>query len=460
MNVEQVTQQVKEVSSSEQNSCIKINNGIHYRRAADIVHQPTYCLTPETEKLIITVAGESLHIMGTIDGKKECFYEECFWGSKDHDIEVSLKKLYSAVKDFREHHSSYLNNIDPTDLLNRLENSNHNHLHNWSNCTDNNQLNHDNIWSQVETSLELRNLAYHGHELYEDFFQKGSKLHKLLNSLNTGTIIEINWLPNPKLKWRSHVPWGLMFQQTVPNQGQPINPLAFLGLRYRIEYIAHNPDGKPEALGSLKQTNRVHYLYWGQGNREIAPEAEWLRATLSSKWPNQEFVPRPDSINHKNDLLNSLEVPTPNPVNLIYFYCVCDVENGNSPVLRFGDNNGSYNIILETEMSQKELQDRPLVFANACATLASSPYMSNSLEKTFFKRGCAAYLGTESEVPIILASRFAIIFFYFFYSQLNLEKVVAGEAVVKTRLFLWQNYKNIGGLFYSYVGPYGLYVDY
>ncbi|MHC5832696.1 MAG: hypothetical protein ACYT04_96135, partial [Nostoc sp.] len=96
------------------------------------------------------------------------------------------------------------------------------------------------------------------------------------------------------------------------------------------------------------------------------------------------------------------------------------------------------------DMSQEEFLERPLVFANACTTLASSPHMANNLETTFFKRGCAAYLGTESEVPIVLASRFAILFFHFFYRTANPKKVVAGEAVVQTRLFLWQHYKNIG----------------
>jgi hypothetical protein len=459
MDTEQITKEIEGVKSSGKNISVRVKNPIIYRSAADIISQPTYGLTPEPEKLIISVTGEYLSINGTIDGKKHCFHEECFWASKQQEIVGSLDNLYSAVKNFREAHSSYLNNIDSIDLLSRLQDSNNNQIYDWSNCTDSTELEDKEIWGQVEKSKELRNLVYYGHELYEDFFPQNSKLYILLNSLKPGTIIEINWLLNSKLTWRSHVPWGLMFQQPVPDVGQPINPLGFIGLRYRMEYIAHNPDGKPEALGSLNKSNRVHYLYWGKKETEIAVEAEWLRTTLSLKWPNQEFVPHMRVTNQKNDLLNSLKSPTPNPVNLLYLYCVCDVGQGNTPVLRFGDNNGYSNIVQQTDMSQEEFLERPLVFANACTTLASSPYMANNLEKTFFKRGCAAYLGTESEVPIILASRFAIVFFHFFYHTVNPKKVAAGEAVVQTRLFLWQHYKNIGGLFYSYVGPYGLYID-
>jgi len=104
------------------------------------------------------------------------------------------------------------------------------------------------------------------------------------------------------------------------------------------------------------------------------------------------------------------------------------------------------------------LIDRPLVFANACTTAAADPYIANELEKVFFNRGCRAYLGTESKVPIQLASRFASIFFNFFYREVDSQPMAAGEAMAQTRLFLWTQYKNIGGLFYAYVNQYELFM--
>jgi hypothetical protein len=103
-------------------------------------------------------------------------------------------------------------------------------------------------------------------------------------------------------------------------------------------------------------------------------------------------------------------------------------------------------------------EDRPLVFANACSTVGADPYAVNELEAAFISRRCRAYLGTETKVPIQLASRFATVFFHFFDRLAAPEPMAAGEAVVQARHFLWTRYANIGGLFYSYVNQYGLYL--
>jgi len=458
MDIEQATKGIEGVITSQKKTSVRIRNSIKYRTASDIYRQPSYCLIPKPEKVTIVVHGEYVCVTGTINAKNVCFLEQWWWASKHREIVGSFRNLYSALNTFREAHSSYLDNINPTDILNNLQNLENNQPYDWENPIDSSDLEHQKIWNEVEISDELRQLAYYGYELYEGFFPKDSELRNLLNSLKPGSIIEFIWLPSSASEWLSHVPWGLMFQQPLPDSGEPINPLNFIGLRYRIEYKSHDPKGKLEALGFLHQTNRIHYLYWGETAEEIVPEVKWQRNILSSTWQNQEFVPNPDSTNPKIDILKSLKAPTPTPANLLYLYCFCDIGQGNTPVLRFGDNNANCNVVLPTDISQELLQDRPIVFANACTTLASSPDMANDLEKLFFKRGCGAYLGTEGKVPIKLASCFAMIFFHFFYRTVHPDRVVAGEAVIQTKLFLWQHYKNIGGFFYSYVGPYGLYV--
>ena len=60
--------------------------------------------------------------------------------------------------------------------------------------------------------------------------------------------------------------------------------------------------------------------------------------------------------------------------------------------------------------------------------------------------------------PIQFASRFASIFFHFLYRQMDPEPMAAGEAVAQTRLFLWTQYRNIGGIFYTYVNQYELFM--
>ena len=53
-----------------------------------------------------------------------------------------------------------------------------------------------------------------------------------------------------------------------------------------------------------------------------------------------------------------------------------------------------------------------------------------------------------------------MIFFYFFLRLVDKQQLpmAAGEAVAQTRLFLWSQYRNIGGLLYSYLNQYDLYM--
>ena len=78
------------------------------------------------------------------------------------------------------------------------------------------------------------------------------------------------------------------------------------------------------------------------------------------------------------------------------------------------------------------------------------------LEDVFLKRGCRAFIGTEAKVPIGFAARFATTFFSFLYRE-NECPVSAGEAFAQARKFLWDQYRILGGLLYSYVNDYDLF---
>ena len=144
-------------------------------------------------------------------------------------------------------------------------------------------------------------------------------------------------------------------------------------------------------------------------------------------------------------------------MTLLYLYCRCSPGDGTRPVLSFADTSQDADMLSDIDLGHRPLVDRPLVFANACATAAADVYLANQLESTFFDRGCRGYLGTETYVPVRLASRFASTFFHYFYRLVDPAPMAAGEAVTQARLFLWSQYRNIGGLFYSYVNKWDLY---
>jgi hypothetical protein len=244
-----------------------------------------------------------------------------------------------------------------------------------------------------------------------------------------------------------------MYQQSLPEEGAPLDPLGFWGLRYRISYSAHAVEGS-KALGRMEDAYGMHFLYWGDQPQDVTGmEARWQRQQWSG-WKNQNFVPA----NAKAILVQRLNAPIPIPTTVLYLFCQCSVGDGNATVLRFGNTIQPADVIKQIELGSKRLVNQPLVFANACTTAAADPYMANALETHFFQRGCRAYIGTESKVPIQLASRFASIFFHFFYRKVDAEPMAAGEAIAQARLFLWTEYKNIGGLYYTYINQYELFM--
>jgi hypothetical protein len=307
---------------------------------------------------------------------------------------------------------------------------------------------HQQTWEKVQISSELRDLAYDGHSLYEAFFSAGSELRTWIDALTPGHRLDISWLETSGPGWIPHIPWGLMYLPDPPAPDEPVDPMGFLALRFRIGYTAYEIQTPSKALGQLADTYRAYFLYWGdQPQDNTGVEARWQRQQWST-WHNQVFVPTSPGANSKTELLRLLSDPEPNPVAVLYLFCQCTVGEGNNPVLRFGGTSQAADVLKRTELGAKLLKDQPLVFANACTTAATDPYIANELERSFFNRGCRAYLGTESKVPIQFASRFASIFFHFFYRQVDPAPMPAGEAVAQTRLFLWTRYQNIGGVFY------------
>lgn len=376
-----------------------------------------------------------------------------------------IRNVRDAAEAMRAAWEDHLNDIDPTDLANRLQrwgelNRTHQYgqggaEYDWGSLGDHADPQHRQQWERMAVSPELRKLALQGQQLFLAFFPRESNFNKWIAGLSPGARLNILCTPLAGTGFIPHVPWGLMYVAAVPPDGQPIDPMGFLGLRCRIEYISHAAHAS-RSLGALDATHRTHFLYWGDGPNDVTgQEARWQRTNWGA-WQNQIFVPQSGQ-NAKAELLGLLNDPQPAPTSVLYLFCQCGGA-ANNPVLRFGSTNDPANVVLQTDFGTSPLADRPLVFANACTTLANDPYMASELEEAFFDRGCRAYIGTETKVPIVFGSRFAEIFFRFFYRLLDPKPMAAGEAVAQTRLFLWTHYRNIGGLFYAQVNQFDLFL--
>jgi hypothetical protein len=436
------------------------------RVAAELLPTPTAHMglstthewTTPNGVLNITVIGSQAVVQGNVGGAQIDSLEA--WTGVQALVGGPIRNARDAAEELRAAWETHLDDIPPADLDARLQSwgkgSGGPEL-DWRSLGDYADAGHRQQWARMAVSPELRKLAFHGRRLFQAFFGEASNLRKWIAALPPGARLNISWTPMADAGFIPHVPWGLMYVADVPPEGQPVDPMRFLGLRCRTAYMSHAVQMASRSLGALDETHRAHFLYWGDAPADITgQEARWQRGQWGG-WRNQVFAPQ-TAQNAKAELLQLLNNPKPAPTSVLYLFCQCNVGQGNNPVLRFGSTNDAANTVTQTDFGTSALPDRPLVFANACTTAAGDPYIANELEETFFSRDCRAYLGTETKVPIVLGSRFATIFFHFFYRLLDPEPMAAGEAAMQAKLFLWTHYRNIGGLFYSYVNQYDLFL--
>jgi hypothetical protein len=397
-------------------------------------------------KIEITVAASGMVIVsGTVGG--DVIDMSSTWGGEPTSLAGLMKDLKEALEKFREVWEGYLNNIDASELeetLRQMSSGTGDLI-----STRAADGSYEDAWSEVAASDELSQLAYYGRRLYDRLFPRDSDLRNYLDALEPGSVFKVTWIKAANVGWLPHVPWGLLYHAEPPAPGQPVEATEFFGLRYRIQYIKYGSRPKARELGELDEAYRGCLLYWGTGDA-VGEEAEWQRARWPSP-PTQLVLVPGDAADQKTALLGYLTNPHPSPMRFLYIYCHCDPGDGEKPVLRFGGTRAKSDVVELTDIYPRRSPDQPLVFVNACSSGTAGAYIANELESYFFESDYRAYIGTEGKVPARMASRFAYVFGQFFFGKVSESPMAAGEAFYQARQFLWNRYRNIGGLFYSYV---------
>jgi hypothetical protein len=384
------------------------------------------------------------------------------WDANFADWVVSLpvaagpiRNVQDAADKVRQAFTRELNDIDEKDLAERLEALAHDHSRFYAEGAD---ATHEEAWKKIAASDQMYQLAYYGYELYKTFFPERSKLRRVLDNLPPNWRVDLTWAKQIDPNWFPHVPWTLMYIR-APQPGEPIDALNFLGLRWRIAYVAHFSEVPPSrALGGLRAVTCAYGMYWGEDDPELVREVQWQQSQWKL-WGSPVFAPDGDTdIPRKQQVLAFFNKKAAKPTPLVYCYCHCELGDGNKPVLRFGRTPSPEDNIRLFDIAQSPLAYAPIVFINACGSAASDPYIANALAENFFDRGCRSYLGPVVKIPVRFASRFAKIFYTFFFGDIAVEPIAAGEAVFQARRFLWREYRNVAGLFYAYTNMYDVYM--
>jgi hypothetical protein len=416
--------------------------------------RPVHEWTTPPEHVEVIVLGQAARV-STICGPTD-YGKTLQWVGKNTVLKNLIQRARSALEKFRVAAQAHLDDLDVADMERRLATQQWK-PYDWSYLPYQPDLAHDQAFVALAAGGELRALANEGYRLFDTCFPRNSELRGIIEQLAAGSRLEIVWTANGAVDWVSHVPWALMYLDPLKST-DPVDCERFLGLRYRIGSTSWEPKAPSRALGDPAKVNALHFLYWGVDPKdEVGRESTWQRSEFGT-WPRQSFVPDPNQADPKRQVVLALETPRPDPAGILYFYCHCSVKDGSDPVLQFGETAKLPDIVEASDIYPGPLAAGPLVFANACTTAAADPLGTSELEARFFARDIRAFLGTETKVPPVFASRFAWLFFQFFLRLVDPAPIPAGEALAQARMFLWTQYRNPGGLFYCLVNRYSLYL--
>ena len=414
--------------------------------------------TPAEHIQVSIVNGLAIVSTQKLALQRHDFFER--FTATDTLISGAIGNVRDSLEKLRENHGDYLDNMNAADLTTRLATPCW-MPYSWAPLPDGAGMEDKAAFAQVQASSEWQSLASDGYALYDGCFPQGTKLRALLEQLSPGSRIDFHWTDQSGPGFVSHVPWALMYMEPVDVTGQVLpDPAKFLGLHFRIGTRSWDVNNGSAALGGLDSTYSMDLLYWGdKAGDDVAEESRW-QASEYKMWKWSKLLPDPAQPDLKRQLILALDQPAPAPVAVLYFYCHASVGDGAQPVLRFGNTSKREDTLLRTELSSRSLPDGPLVFANACTTAQADPHMTSELEQKFFGRGVRAFIGTETKVPIRLASKFAWLYFQFLYRRADpqFQPMSAGEALTQARMFLWTQHRNVGGLFYSMTNQYDLYL--
>jgi hypothetical protein len=362
-----------------------------------------------------------------------------------------LARVRAKADEFREQFDTYLNAIDHADLLRALDGFTP--VRDWvaANCVDTSDE-AKKLWEEARRSKPLLELAAAGRGLFDAVFPPETAIRTLIDGLEPGALLDINWTEGAAQI--PDVPWTLMY--ALPPSDEPdggVDPMGFLGLRFRIRYFAYPARGArtDTLLGAPDTVSTACCLFWGE-EEELVKEVQHQREP--EKAVKRIFVPPEEDPEKRKPLLLGL-LKGPEEIGVLHMFCHYGKLKG-EPSFRFGDTNEDPNVLSLADLQLITVSSPPLVFANACATSGDDAYHVHPIKQHMFAHGAAAFIGTEAKVPPTMASRFATAFLHLFDGRPGNEALTAGEAMTQTRLLLWHRYCNIGGIFYSFVNETGL----
>ncbi|MEU7907508.1 CHAT domain-containing protein [Actinoplanes sp. NPDC049118] len=238
------------------------------------------------------------------------------------------------------------------------------------------------------------------------------------------------------------------FRGDCPNDGveEVICPSGFWGFRHEL--------GSPQSIGQTGGADasrdvplrELTITYSGRPRCAVGRAGDFGRdhPEWVSRLGDGALKVRTDAVN----LLGDLRRRDPEP-HLVYFYCHGDFSYG-MPMLHFDA--AGRDLIAATDLASRVSwpNSRPLVFLNACRSIATQPeHASNFIDALVRWAGASGIVGTE----IITYERLAAAFAEQVLTEFVLHRRPLGEAMRTARLALLSRGNPLGLIYTAYAPP-------
>lgn len=200
-----------------------------------------------------------------------------------------------------------------------------------------------------------------------------------------------------------------------PNQKLVVCPFGFLGISQEIEQplkqlppadsrVKRRPGTLFDAELNLRVPATVKLTMAAYPFQDVSAHLEELKSLAKGRLSVELNLDRDEVITALENL----------SAQIVYFYCHCSSTNKNDDTkgglvsLTVGKNKNGVERIVSTDIGDlPPWREKPLIFVNACESLATTPDRFGDFLRTFAYQGAPGVIGTEIKVSNPLARRVA-----------------------------------------------------
>jgi hypothetical protein len=290
----------------------------------------------------------------------------------------------------------------------------------------------------------------------EDGTKDAERLARIARALRELTDAEPGWIRVTSDRY--FAPWNLLYSKRLEDRlhGSDVDPDGFWGFRHLVEHSPLDEVRPGTSIVTDRPIRMSAYLDDSIDKRLGVPCNAPLKDALAA------YDEAALSLEYRNDIVRLEEGWRELPLlaQILYFCCEAQAEQDGDDLpfkassLTLTDRAAITAGHLALILKDKDFQQQPIVFLNACETARMNSVFYEGFAKTFLGKRASSVIGTTTEIPAVFAGEFAKRFFTeLFEGDGDSERRRVGDILLRLRrAFLEQNANPLGLLYALYHG--------